>query len=260
MDSFQSSGPSGSQRSSALSWDLDFEIFASDETVLRQASVWNRFWRDRSKLLRKDSVEISTARQLRRSLGPLPETFARTAPNFRSEKSLQELFQSGGWLEDCLKRLPQTSFKAKNGLRDFSLARESHYFYQAISNPSFTYRKTSQPFFGRNLIRNFFNGELQTKQILSNLQIQKHFESTLRASSEFRGFVRLELSCHHSLFSVHMLFLQVLLAFIHRFFFSKQERQFHRINLTLTTHYLNSRANDSRIAPITFTYSLQSRE
>ena len=36
--------------------------------------------------------------------------------------------------------------------------------------------------------------------------------------------------------------------------------QIHRITLMFTIHYLNSRANGSRIAPITFTYSLQSRE
>ena len=45
-------------------------------------------------------MEISTPRQLLRSLGPLPETSARTPPT--SEKSLHELFQSGGWLENCL--------------------------------------------------------------------------------------------------------------------------------------------------------------
>ena len=40
-------------------------------------------------------MEIPTLRQLLRSLGPLP------APR-TSEKSLQELFLSGGWSEDCL--------------------------------------------------------------------------------------------------------------------------------------------------------------
>ena len=43
-------------------------------------------------------MEIPTPRQLL-SLGPLPETSART-----SEKSLQELFQSQGWLENSLIR------------------------------------------------------------------------------------------------------------------------------------------------------------
>ena len=69
----------------------------------------------------------------------------------------------------------------------------------------------------------------------------------------------LKLSGHHSLFSVHMLFPQVFNAFIHGFF-SQRERQIHTITLMFTIHYPNSRANGSLIAPITFTYSLQSRE
>ena len=52
-----------------------------------------------------------------------------------------------------------------------------------------------------------------------------------------------ELRGHHSLFTVHVL-----------------ERQIHTIILMFTIRYLNSRANDSLIAAITFTYSLQSRE
>ena len=52
----------------------------------------------------------STPRQLLRSLGPLPETSARTPPR-TSEKSRQELFQSGGWLEKCLKGLDRNLIK-----------------------------------------------------------------------------------------------------------------------------------------------------
>ena len=48
-------------------------------------------------------------------------------------------------------------------------------------------------------------------------------------------------------------------AFIHGFG-SQRERRIHTITLVLTVDYLNSRANGSLIAPITFTYSLQSRE
>ena len=47
-------------------------------------------------------MEISTPRQLLRSLGPLPETSARPPPR-TSEKSLQKRFQSGGWSENCPK-------------------------------------------------------------------------------------------------------------------------------------------------------------
>ena len=43
-------------------------------------------------------MEISTPRQLLRSLGHLPETSTQTPRT--SEKSLQKLFQSRGWLED----------------------------------------------------------------------------------------------------------------------------------------------------------------
>ena len=66
-------------------------------------------------------------------------------------------------------------------------------------------------------------------------------------------------SGHHSLFSVHMLFPQVLGAFIH-FFFLQQERRIHRITLMFTVRYLNSRANGSLITLVTFTDSLQARE
>ena len=45
-----------------------------------------------------------------------------------------------------------------------------------------------------------------------------------------------------------------------RSFFQQRERQIRAITLTLTMHYLNSRANGSLITPITFTYSLQSYE
>ena len=48
-------------------------------------------------------MEMCTPRQLLRSLGPLLETSAQPPfPPPTSEKSLQELFQSGGWLEDWL--------------------------------------------------------------------------------------------------------------------------------------------------------------
>ena len=44
-----------------------------------------------------------------KSLGPLLETSARTPPPPRtSEKSLQELFQSRGWLKDSLTNAPPT--------------------------------------------------------------------------------------------------------------------------------------------------------
>ena len=45
-------------------------------------------------------MESSTPGQILRSLGPLPVTSARTPRT--SEKSLQELFQSGDWLENSL--------------------------------------------------------------------------------------------------------------------------------------------------------------
>ena len=38
------------------------------------------------------------------------------------------------------------------------------------------------------------------------------------------------------------------------------EKSLIKIDLMFTIHYLNSRANGTRIAPITFTYSLQSRK
>ena len=69
-------------------------IAAFHKTVLGQASAWNRFWRDLLEVWgvpRQTSwksaseglrVEISTPRQLLRSLGPLPETSARTPLNF----------------------------------------------------------------------------------------------------------------------------------------------------------------------------------
>ena len=69
----------------------------------------------------------------------------------------------------------------------------------------------------------------------------------------------LELSGHHSLFSVHMLFPRVFLEFFHGLF-PQRERPIQTITLMFTIHYLNSRANGSLITPITFTYSLQSRE
>ena len=49
------------------------------------------------------------------------------------------------------------------------------------------------------------------------------------------------LSGHHSLFSVHMLFPQVFLAFIHGLF-RQRERQIHRIALMFTNHiYIHGR-------------------
>ena len=53
-------------------------------------------------------MEISTPRQLLRSLGPLPET----APPRPSAKSLQELYQSQDWLEDSLNLQFVTIFRA----------------------------------------------------------------------------------------------------------------------------------------------------
>ena len=67
------------------------------------------------------------------------------------------------------------------------------------------------------------------------------------------------LSGHHSLFSVHVLFPQVFEAFIHGFV-PQRECQIHTITLMFTIHYLSSQENGSLIAPITFTDSLQSRE
>ena len=43
-------------------------------------------------------------------------------------------------------------------------------------------------------------------------------------------------------------------------FFPQRERRIHRIAFMFTIRYLSSRANGSPITPITFTYSLQSRE
>ena len=43
-------------------------------------------------------------------------------------------------------------------------------------------------------------------------------------------------------------------------FFSQRENQIHTITLMFTIDYLNSRVNGSLITPITFTYSIQSRE
>ena len=79
--------------------------------VLRQACAWNRFWRDFLKVwgVPKQTsykfasegfrVEMSTPRQLLRSLGPLPETSARTtqelprspSKNFSSREAGREI-------------------------------------------------------------------------------------------------------------------------------------------------------------------------
>ena len=59
--------------------------------------------------------------------------------------------------------------------------------------------------------------------------------------------------------SVHVLLPQDFSPFIHGFF-PQRERRIHGFTLMFTIHYLNSRANGSLITPITFTYSLQSRE
>ena len=84
-------------------------MLRNTKTVLGQASAWDRFWRDflevwavpkqTSKKFASEAfrLEISTSRQLLRSLGPLPETSARTPRS--SDKSLQELLQSGDFIE-----------------------------------------------------------------------------------------------------------------------------------------------------------------
>ena len=86
-----------------------------DKTVLGPASPWNRFWRDFLEVWGVGGseanflevcfgfhLEISTRRHHLRSLGPfrkLPPEPPRT-----SDMSVQELFQSRGWLEDHLRR------------------------------------------------------------------------------------------------------------------------------------------------------------
>ena len=59
-------------------------------------------------------------------------------------------------------------------------------------------------------------------------------------------------------------FVVIAQAPIHVFFFffsvPQRQRRIHRITLMFTIHYLNPRANRSLITPITFPYSLQSRE
>ena len=100
-----------------------------------------------------------------------------------------------------------------------------------------------------------------TKARLLKHDFPVHRKYPRRYPGSLRGQKKLcvNLSGHHSLFSVHVLFPQVSWALIHGFF-SQRERQIHTITLMFTIHYLNSRANGSLITPITFTYSLQSRE
>ena len=81
-----------------------FADFRKFKTVIGQASAWNRFWRDflkvwgvpkqTSKKFASEGfrMEISSPRQLLRSLGSLPKTSARTPRN------LQELSShEAGW-------------------------------------------------------------------------------------------------------------------------------------------------------------------
>ena len=77
--------------------------------MLRQASAWNRFWTDflevwgvpkqTSKKLASEGfrVEISTPRQLLRSLGPLPETSARTPSKLPRSPSRSFSSREAGW-------------------------------------------------------------------------------------------------------------------------------------------------------------------
>ena len=87
------------RKSSLFSEDPSYSLISAEtalnKTMLGQASAWNRFWRDflevwgvrRQTSLKFASkgfhMEISTPRQLLRSLGPLLETSARMPPNFR---------------------------------------------------------------------------------------------------------------------------------------------------------------------------------
>ena len=100
------------------------------KTVLRQASAWNRLWRDflevwgvpkqTSKNFASEGfrMQISTPRQLLRSLGPLPETSARTPPELPRSPSRSGSSQEagrkivlcrGGWLQGCF---PHSECKA----------------------------------------------------------------------------------------------------------------------------------------------------
>ena len=89
---------------------MHFACYA--KTVLRQASAWNRFWRDFLEVWRVPSKPLRTF-----CFGRIPcgtfhtkATSKKSRPpsgNFRSNPTeFREVppgaFQSGGWLEDCL--------------------------------------------------------------------------------------------------------------------------------------------------------------
>ena len=82
---------------------------ANSKTLLGQASAWNRFWKDflevwvvprqTSKKFASEGfrMEISTPTQLLRSLGPLPETSARTPPELPRSPSRSFSSHKAGW-------------------------------------------------------------------------------------------------------------------------------------------------------------------